>query len=61
MKEIEFDIYIHMTGTVEAESDSADNLLDAIFPDGYEGVADGISTNPRFLPEGYIHVFDMDE
>ena len=43
------------------KSDSADNLLDAIFPDGYEGVADGISTNPRFLPEGYIHVFDMDE
>lgn len=61
MKEIEYDIYIHMVGTVEAESESHGDLIDAIFPDGYEGVIDGISTSPHFLPEGYIHVYDEEE
>lgn len=62
MKEIEYDVYIRMTGQVWAESEDQLDFIDAVFPDGYEGVIEGISTNARFADEGYIRVVreDMD-
>lgn len=58
MQEIEFDIYVHITGIVEAESAKDADLIDAIFPDGYVGEIDEVSTWPRFPEEGFIHVLE---
>ena len=60
MKEIEYDVYIRMTGQVWAESEDQLDFIDAVFPDGYEGVTEGISTNVRFADEGYIRVVRED-
>lgn len=58
MKEIEFDVYVHITGIVEAESVNDRDLIDAIFPDGYEGEIDEVSICPRFPTEGFIHAVE---
>ena len=60
MKEIEYDVYIRMTGQVWSESEAQLDFIDAVFPDGYEGVIEGISTNVRFADEGYIRVVRED-
>ncbi len=60
MKEIAYDVYIRMTGQVWAESEDHLDLIDAVFPDGYEGVIEEISTNIRFADEGYIRVIRED-
>lgn len=63
MKEIVYDLYIHMTGQVTAESEEMADLIDAIFPDGYEGVIEDISTSIHFPVNGYVDIIeeDMDE
>ena len=38
MKEIEYDVYIRMTGQVWAESEDQLDFIDAVFPDGYEAL-----------------------
>ena len=60
-KKIDFDVYVHIKGSVEAESAREDDLLDAIFPGGWEGEVWGVSTDASFLPSGYIDVIDIAE
>lgn len=60
-KQIDFNVYVHIRGSVEAESDSEADLLDAIFPDGWEGEVLGVSTDAQFLPSGYIRVTEIQE
>ena len=60
MKEIAYDVYIHMTGEVWAESEEQLDFIDAGFPGGYEGVIEEISTNVRFADEGYMRVIRED-
>lgn len=61
IKTIEFDVYVHIHGIVEAKSDEDADLLDAIFPDGCEGEVDSIFTDPSFMPKGYIRCTDEEE
>ncbi len=61
MQEIEFDVYVHITGVVEAESTKERDLIDAIFPNGYEGEIDDVSICPRFSIEGFIHTVEEEE
>lgn len=56
MKEIAYDLTIHMTGQVTAESEEMADLIAAIFPDGYDGVIEDISTDIRFPVKGYVTV-----
>lgn len=60
-KTIEFDVYVHIRGIVEAESDDEADLLDAIFPDGWEGEVDSVFTDPSFMPQGYIKCTDEED
>ena len=60
-KTIEFDAYVHIRGIVEADSDSEADLLEAIFPDGWEGEVYSLFTDPSFMPEGYIKCTDEEE
>lgn len=63
MKTVDFDLYVHITGTVEVEKvlRSPDDLLDAIFPDGWEGEVMGVSTSPQFLPERHMAIRNHEE
>lgn len=61
MQEIEFDVYVHITGIVEAESVNDRDLIDAIFPNGYVGEVDDVSICPRFPTEGFIHAVEEEE
>ena len=47
----EFDLYIHIHGTIDAESDSDSDMIDAIFPDGYEGEILGVAGEITLLRE----------
>ena len=59
--EYEFDLYVHIRGTVEADSGDELALLDAIMPDGCEGEIMGVTTNPQFYTNGYIKMVRDDE
>lgn len=63
MKTVDFDLYVHITGTAEVEEtpESPDDLLNAIFPDGWEGEVMGVSTSPQSLLKGYMKVHDDDK
>lgn len=54
--EYDFDLYIHIRGTVEAESADEWDLLDAIMPDGCGGEIMGVTTNPQYCTKGYIEM-----
>lgn len=60
-KKIDFDVYVHIIGSVEAESESEADLLDAIFPGGWEGEVWGVSTDAHLLPTGYINASEVRE
>lgn len=60
-KKIDFDVYVHIIGSVEAESESEADLLDAIFPGGWEGEVWGVSTDANLLPTGYINASEVRE
>lgn len=63
MKTVDFDVYVHIAGSVEVEEtpDTPDDLLDAIFPDGWEGEVMDVTTKPHFYPDGYMEVQGEDE
>ncbi len=62
-KNVSFDLYVHISGGVEVEDYGGDpnELLDAIFPDGWEGEVGGVFTDPSFMPKGYVKVTDEDD
>lgn len=45
MYEVKYDLTVHIRGTVftDAEPDICDDLLDYVFPDGWEGEILGVS------------------
>lgn len=61
MKTFEVDVYVHISGIIEAESDSEGDILDGLFPDGWEGEVDSVTTDPNHYPKGYILCIDEDE
>lgn len=63
LKNVAFDLYVHIKGEVEVEDYGGDpnELLDAIFPDGWEGEIWDVFTDPAFMPKGYVEVTDEDE
>ena len=64
MPTYDFDVFVHICGTVDTdeEIESEDDLVDFIFPDGYEGEIWGISTTPpRFSRDGYLTRTDDEE
>lgn len=62
-KIVEFDLYVNIHGEVEVDDYSGDpnELLDAIFPNGWEGEVWDVFTDPSFMPKGYIEVTDEDD
>ena len=54
MKEYDVNVYVHIRGVVMAESDDESDILEALFPDGWEGEVEGVSTDPNYLPRGHI-------
>jgi len=62
-KNVAFDLYVHICGEVEVEDYGGDpnELLDAIFPNGWEGEVWDAFTDPSFMPKGYVEVTDIDE
>lgn len=54
-KEIYYDLYVHITGTVEVDeyNGNPDELIEEIFPDGWEGEIHGV--------EGDIDMTDLDD
>lgn len=53
MFEVDFDLRVHIVGTVYVDDEPArvDDLLDAIFPDGWEGEILGISGDMDVTPD----------
>ena len=62
-KIVEFNLYVNIHGEVEVEDYEGDpnELLDAIFPDGWEGEVLDTFTDPQFMSKGYIEVTDLEE
>ncbi len=62
-KEVRFKLYVSIRGAVEVDEYDGDpnELLDAIFPGGWEGEIEDAFINPQFMPEGYIEVTETDE
>ena len=62
-KIVEFDLYVNIHGQVEVDDYGGDpnELLDAIFPDGWEGEVWDVFTDPSFMPKGYVEVTDEDD
>lgn len=63
MKEVDFNIYVNISGVVEVDEYDGDpnELLDAIFPDGWEGEIMDTFIDPQFMPNGYIEVTEIDD
>jgi hypothetical protein len=63
MYEVRYDVYVHIRGAVEMEEELQydGDLLDYIFPDGWEGEIDDITTCPHYPTEGYIEITNLDE
>ena len=63
MSTVRFDLYVHIGGEVDVDDkpDTPNDLLDAIFPDGWEGEVYDVTTCPRFCSEGYMEVSDDGE
>lgn len=61
MKTFDVSVYVHISAIIEAESDSESDILDGLFPDGWEGEVDSVSTDTQFLPKGYIECIGDDE
>lgn len=62
-KEIDFSLYVHISGCVEVDSYDGDpnELLDAIFPDGWVGEVGDVFVDTMFMPKGYIDVIDLED
>ena len=62
-KLIDFDLYVNISGEVEVEDYHGDpnELLDAIFPDGWEGEVMDTFTDPQFMPKGYVEVSELED
>lgn len=63
MKEVSFDLYINISGSVEVNeyNDDPNELLDAIFPNGWEGEIMDTFIDPQFMPKGYIEVTEDED
>jgi hypothetical protein len=61
MNEYEVSVYVHIRAVIEAESDSESDILDALFPDGWVGEIDSVSTDTNFLPKGYIECISEED
>lgn len=63
MYEVRYDVYVHIRGAVEMDEELQCDLalLDYIFPDGWEGEIDDITTCPHYPTEGYIKITHLDE
>ena len=63
MKNVEFDVYIHVRGTLVTDEniEKPDDLIDAIFDEEADFEIDGVSTDANFLPAGYLDVEEIDE
>ncbi len=61
-KNVSFNLYVHINGEVEVEDYGGDpnELLDAIFPDGWVGEVWDVFTNPSFMQNGYVEVTNVD-
>lgn len=62
-KTVEFSVYVSISGEVEVDEFTGNpmELMDAIFPRGWEGTIMDIDTNPQFLTRGYANVIDEDD
>jgi hypothetical protein len=62
-KIVTFNLYVKIHGQVEVDEYDGDpnELLDAIFPDGWEGEISDAFINPQFMPRGYIKVEEVEE
>lgn len=62
-KLVNFDLYVNISGEVEVDEYNGDpnELLDAIFPDGWEGEVWDTFIDPQFMPKGYIEVEECEE
>ena len=62
MTEVDFSLYVNISGVVEVDEYNGDpnELLDAIFPDGWEGEIMDTFIDPQFMPKGYIEVTEID-
>lgn len=61
MKTCDFDLYLHIRGSVETEDDSDDALLEAIFSNNYCVEIDDITEYPTFCSKGYRNYTVDDE
>lgn len=63
MKSVEFSLYVHIIGTVDVDEAPNDpnDLLDSIFPDGWEGEVADVFTDQRFTSNGYMEIHDLDD
>lgn len=63
MKEVDFNLYVNISGVVEVDEYDGDpnELLDAIFPDGWEGEIMDTFIDPQFMPKGYIEVTEGED
>ena len=54
MVRVEFDMFVHIAGEVEMDKAPAvpADLVDAVFPDGFQGELLGVTTQPG----GYMNV-----
>ena len=62
-KIVNFDLYINIEGEVEVDEYNGDpnELLDAIFPKGWNGIIMDAFTNPQFMPNGHVEVTEVDD
>ena len=62
-KLVTFNLYVNIRGQVEVDEydDYPMELLDAIFPDGWEGEIEDVFIDPHFMPRGYLEVEEVEE
>lgn len=62
-KIVNYHLYVDINGEVEVEDYGGDpnELLDAIFPDGWDGEVMDVFTDPSFMSKGYIEVTEAED
>lgn len=62
--EVRYNLYIHIGGVVDVDDfpQSPEDLLDAIFPDGWDGEIYDVTTSaPHYGTDGYMEVIEAEE